>query len=167
MDLFSQILDEESKESKKTESESEPELIVNYGYIKEQVFKFTKNSKSNPFYNKNVIFTEKLRDSKYKEFQIIGNLGGWGDDKELTIDADYLIISDVIISEIIENDNHLLLNELNEKLNVYSIAEKKRIRNYKFKSLQIISEEVFLNHIMNRCNEINDTVTRKLIDSLK
>ncbi|MRT94367.1 hypothetical protein [Ancylomarina sp. 16SWW S1-10-2] len=163
MDLFSQILDEDTKESKKTE----PEVIVNYRYIKEQIFKFTKNSKSNPFYNKNVVFTEKLRDSKYKEFQIIGNLGGWGDDKELTIDTDYLIISDVIISEIIENENHPLLNELNEKFNVISKTEKKRIRNYKYKNIQIISEEVFLNHIMCRCNEINDTVNKKIIDSLK
>ncbi|MCZ4694877.1 hypothetical protein DWB61_07700 [Ancylomarina euxinus] len=162
MDLFSQILDEDTKESKKTK----PEVIVNYKYIKEHIVSFINNSKSNPFYNKNVVFTEKLRGSKYKEFQIIGNLGGWADDKELTIDTDYFIISDSIMNEIFANENSPLLQELNEKLNVYSIAEKKRIRNYKYKNLQIISEEAFLNHVMKRCDAINDTVTRKLINSL-
>jgi len=163
MNLFSQILDEDIKELKKTE----PEVIVNYEYIKEQVASFSNNSKSNPFYNKNVVFTEKLKGSKYKEFQIIGNLGGWGDDKELTIDTDYFIIADSIMKEILIDQNHPFLQELNNKLNVYSKAEKKRIRNYKYKHLQIISEEVFLNHVMKRCDKINDTVTKKLINSLK
>jgi len=163
MDLFSQILDEDIKESKKTE----PEVIVNNEYIKEQVTRFINNCKSNPFYNKNVVFTKKLRGCKYKEFQIIGNLGGWPNDKGLTIDADYFIISDSIMKEISLDQNHPFLQELDDKFNVYSIAEKKRIRNYKYKNLQIISEEVFLNHILKRCDEINDRVTGKLINSLK
>lgn len=163
MDLFSQILDEEPKESKKTE----PEVIVNYGYIKEQVFKFTNNSKSNPFYNKNVFFTNQLKGNKYSEFQVIGNLGGWANDNELTIDTDYFIIADSIMNEISLDENHPLLKELNKEFNVYSKTENKLIRNYKYKNLQIISEAVFLNHVIKRCNEINDPVTRNLINSLK
>jgi len=158
------ILDSPFKETKKL---TESEIIVDSQYINEQVTSFVNNSKSNPFYNKNVVFTTKLKGSKYKEFQIIGNLGGWADDKELTIDTDYFIISDSIINEITVNESHPLLQELNEKLNVYSIAEKKRIRNYKYKNLKIISEKVFLNHVMKRCDEINDRVTEKLINSLK
>ncbi len=158
------ILDSPFKEAKKL---SEPEVIVNYEYIKEQVSKFINDSKSNPFYSKNVFFTNQLKGSKYIEFQIIGNLGGWSDDKELTIDTDYFIIADSIMKEISLDENHPLLQELNDKFNVDSVAEKKRIRNYKYKNLQIISEEIFLNHVMRRCNEINDTVTRKLINSLK
>lgn len=157
------LLDKETKESKKTE----PEVIINYEYIKEQVSRFINDSKSNPFYNKNVVFTEKLKGSKYKEFQIIGNLGGWADEKELTIDTDYFIIADSIMKEISIDQSHPLLQELNDKFNVYSKVEKKRIRNYKYKNLQIISEEVFLNHVMRRCDEIKDTVTGKLINSLK
>lgn len=145
----------------------EIEVIVNYEYIKAQVFKFINETKSNSFYDKKVVFTDKLEGSKYKEFQIIGNLGGWADDKELTIDTDYFIIADSIMKEIALDEKHPLLQSLNDLLNVTLAKGKKRILNYKYKNLQIISEDVFLNHVLKRCDEMNDNVTRKLINSLK
>lgn len=163
MDLFSQTLEENIADLKKMEIE----VIVNYEYIKAQVFKFINETKSNSFYDKKVVFTDKLEGSKYKEFQIIGNLGGWADDKELTIDTDYFIIADSIMKEIALDEKHPLLQSLNDLLNVTLAKGKKRILNYKYKNLQIISEDVFLNHVLKRCDEMNDNVTRKLINSLK
>lgn len=164
MDLFSNPPEQKKKENP---NKSEPEVIVDidYLYMQNSIFKSTK--KSNPFYDKEVLFSDKLLGNKYVEFQIIGNLGGWANDRELTLETEYYIISNSIIAEIINNPNHPIVEKLNETLNVYSQTEKKRILNYRYKKLQIISEEVFLNHVIKRCEEINDTVTMKLITKLK
>lgn len=61
---------------------------------------FLETSKPNQFYDKNVFFTQKLRDSKYNQFQVIGNLGGLPTDSEFTSETDFYIISDFIFEEL-------------------------------------------------------------------
>ena len=160
MDLFTNS-PETAKESKKNKPESE--IKVDYIFIETQISNFIKRNKSNLFYDKNIVFSKELRGNKFIEFQIIGNLGGWADDEKLTIETDYFIISDKIINDIKINKNDQTLKMLDEILNIYSKAEKGRIRNYKYNGLKIISEEVFLNMVLNRCNKINDNVTKELI----
>ncbi|PXY02375.1 hypothetical protein DF185_06930 [Marinifilum breve] len=164
MDLFTNTQCDNQKEKL---NKSEPEVIVNVDYFKEQNKIFENTNNSNPFYDKNVLFSKKLKGNKYSEFQIIGNFGGWADDSELTIETDYYIISNTLMNEIKSNPLHPIIENLNNVLNVYSAAEKKKIRNYKYKNLQIISEESFLRFVENRCKEINDTVTLNLINKLK
>ncbi len=160
MDLFSDFFENE-RELKK--NKPDPEIKVDLEFIENQISSFLKNSKSNPFYDKNICFTKGLKGNKYIEFQIIGNLGGWANDEELTIYTYYFIISDKYMKEIKENENHPIIKMLNDKLNVDSAAEKKRIRNYKYNVLTILSEDAFLKHVMKRCNMINDNVTKDLI----
>jgi hypothetical protein len=158
MNLFSQLNDDNIKKVDKDAKK------VDLSYINEHISFFLNNSKSNPFYNKNVFFTDKLKGNKLLEFQIIGNLGGWATDSEFTIDTDYFIISDTFMDEIsLEKENHPVLKMLNDKLFTYSKAEKRIINNYKYNDLIIISEDAFLSHVMKRCNIINDNVTKDLI----
>lgn len=164
MDLFSSLPEEQQKE---IVNEIEPEIIVDIDYLKLQDTLFHQSQKSNPFYNKNVVFSDKLLGNKYLKFQIIGNLGGWVNETELSKEVDFFIISKSLKDEIENNSSHPFLEQLNSLLNVYSITEKKKIRNYKFKKLQIISEESFLKFIAKRCKEIDDRATMTLIDKIK
>lgn len=72
-------------------------IIIDPTYIERSTNSFLANTKSNPFYDKHVFFTQGLKVSKYIEFQIIGNLGGRGDDIEYNSQTDYYIIADSIV----------------------------------------------------------------------
>lgn len=118
---------------------------------------FLEKSKPNQFYDKNVFFTQKLRGSKYNQFQVIGNLGGIPTDSEFTSDTDFYIISEFIFEELKRGiiDNQLV--ELEKKLNS---------KGKKHAKLKILTEKVFLEHIQKKCLNINDQVTLHLIREL-
>jgi hypothetical protein len=61
---------------------------------------FLTTSKSNPFYDKNIFFTQGLWTTKYTEFQIIGNLGGWANDYEFNTQTEYYIIADSLLKDL-------------------------------------------------------------------
>jgi len=119
---------------------------------------FLEKSKPNQFYDKNVFFSKKLRGSKYIQFQVIGNLGGFPTDAEFSVaDTDFFIISDFIIEELKRGIKDEQLIELEKKIN---LKEKKHTK------LKILTEKVFLKHIYERCLNINDQATLHLIREL-
>ncbi len=118
---------------------------------------FIEKSKSNQFYNKNVFFTQKLKGSKYNQFQVIGNLGGIPSDNEFNSETDFYIISEEIMQDLKNGkiDNQIV--ELEKKINAKG---KKHIK------LKILTENIFLEHIYKRCSDINDNATLHLIREL-
>lgn len=118
---------------------------------------FLSSSKSNPFYNKNVYFTSGLKTSKYTEFQIIGNLGGWPNDYDFSAKTDYFIIADSIIADLREGKINEQIRDLEVSINA---------KGKKHKKLKIISENTFLKHIEKRCNKIDDKVTLELLNRI-
>lgn len=118
---------------------------------------FLEKSKPNQFYDKNVFFTQKLRGSKYNQFQVIGNLGGLPTDSEFTTDTNFYIISDFIFEELKSGFMDTQLIELEKKLNS---------KGKKHTKLKVLTEKVFLEHIHKRCLNINDQVTLHLIREL-
>lgn len=115
---------------------------------------FLEKSKPNQFYDKNVFFTQKLRGSKYNQFQVIGNLGGLPTDSEFSADTDFYIISDFNIDELKRGIFNDQLIELEKKINS---------KGKKHSKLKILTEKVFLKHIHERCLNINDQATLHLI----
>ena len=101
---------------------------------------FLTTSKSNPFYDKNICFTQGLRTTKYIEFQIIGNLGGWANDYEFNTETDYYIIADSLIEDLQTGRKDEQLQQLEKKINAKG---KKHLK------LKIISETAFLKHVKN------------------
>lgn len=118
---------------------------------------FIEQCKSNQFYNKNTFFTENLRGSKHNQFQVIGNLGGFPTQTEIIGDTDFFIISDFDIEELRNGNVSKKLIELEKS---YNSKGKKHTK------LKILTEKVFLEHIHQRCLEINDQVTLNLIKDL-
>jgi hypothetical protein len=103
---------------------------------------FLTTSRSNPFYNKNIFFTQGLRTTKYTEFQIIGNLGGWANDYEFNTETDYYIIADSLLKDLRMGMKDEQLQQLEKKINA---------KGKKHEKLKIISESAFLKHIKKRC----------------
>ena len=118
---------------------------------------FLESSKSNPFYGKNIFFTQGLRTIKYIEFQIIGNLGGYADDNEFNTETDYYVIADSLIKDLQYGKKDDQLQELEKKINA---------KGKKHEKLKIISEVVFLKFVKKRCDEIGDNVTLNLINQV-
>ena len=116
---------------------------------------FLINSKSNPFYDKNVFFTKGLRADKYLEFQIIGNMGGHSNDYDFSIGTDFYIVADSLIEELGTGTKDPQLVELEKKINA---------KGKKHKKLKILSERAFLQHMLKRSHEIDDKVTLDLIN---
>ena len=136
--------------------DGENRITINPAFIKRSSESFLSNNKSNPFYDKHVFFTQGLRASKYTEFQIIGNLGGRGDDIEYNSQTDYFVVADSIINALKQGVNNKELMELEERLN----AKGKRI------NVKILSESALLRHVHRRCMEIGDEVTLALINRI-
>ena len=130
-------------------------IIIDPTYIERSTNSFLANTKSNPFYDKHVFFTQGLKVSKYIEFQIIGNLGGRGDDIEYNSQTDYYIIADSIVDALKRGIANNELKELEQKLNAKG---GKRI------SVKILSETALLKHVHKRCIEIGDEVTLALLN---
>lgn len=59
---------------------------------------FFMTKKSNPFYGKNVYFSEGLCSDPLLFFQLIGNYGGWGTNRDLSLDIDVVVLSDKILA---------------------------------------------------------------------
>lgn len=118
---------------------------------------FLTNSKSNPFYEKNIFFTHGLRKSKNIEFQIMGNLGGMSNDYEFNTETDYYIISDRLIMDLRAGIKDEQLEQLENKINA---------KGKKHEKLKIISEAAFLRHIRKLCDAIGDNVTLNLLNQL-
>jgi len=131
----------------------EIDLIAINKYSKE----FLINSKLNPFYDKQVYFTTGLRAENYIEFQIIGNMGGHPSDYDFKNETDFYIIADSLIEELRAGTKDIQLVELQEAINA---------KGNKHKKLRILSESAFLQHMLNRCHEINDLVTLGLINRI-
>lgn len=119
---------------------------------------FLKTSKPNPFYDKNIFFTQGLRTTKYTEFQIIGNLGGWVNDHELNTEIDYYIIADSLIKDLQTGKKDEQLQQLEKKINA---------KGKKYEKLKILSETAFLKHVKKRCDKVNDNVTLELINRVQ
>lgn len=134
--------------------EENQKIEINETSVKDYSENFLQNSKSNPFYDKNVFFTQKLRGSKYKQFQVIGNLGGIPTNSEFTSDTDFYIISDLVFEELKQGKKDTQLADLENKINA---------KGKKHSKLKILTEKVFLEHIQQRCLTINDQVTFDLI----
>jgi hypothetical protein len=134
------------------------QILINRTTIENSTSNFLLNSKTNPFYNKNIFFTGGLRGNRFVYFQILGNLGGTANDFDFSIQTDYYVISDSIIEKLILGIKDIQLEELEQKINA---------KGKKYKHLQIITEEALLKHIMKRCLSINDQVTLNLITSVK
>ena len=130
-------------------------IAIDIETIKRYSTDFLTNSKSNPFYNKNVFFSHGLKTSKYIEFQIIGNLGGLGDDYEFNSETDFYIIADTLIEDLKIGKTDHQLEQLEKKLNA---------KGKKYEKLKILSETAFLQHIRQRCDEIGDSVTSHLVN---
>jgi hypothetical protein len=118
---------------------------------------FLESSISNPFYDKNIFFTQGLRTTKYIEFQIIGNLGGYADDIEFNAATDYYVIADSLLKDMLNGQKDSQLQELEKKMNA---------KGKKHEKLTIISEASFLKHVKKRCDEIGDNVTLNLINQV-
>jgi hypothetical protein len=118
---------------------------------------FVDKCKPNQFYDKNVFFTQNLRGSKNNQFQVIGNLGGLPTDSDFSSDTDFYIISDFIFEELKRGNMNSQLIELEKKINS---------KGKKHTKLKVLTEKVFLEHIQNRCLNINDRVTLNLIIDL-
>lgn len=130
-------------------------ITIDLTYIERSSNGFLANIKTNPFYDKHVFFTQGLKASKYVEFQIIGNLGGRGDDIEYNSQTDYYLIADSIIDALKRGIANNELKILEQKLNAKG---GKRI------SVKILSETALLRHVHKRCIEIGDEVTLALIN---
>lgn len=130
-------------------------ITIDSATIEKRSNDFLQNSESNPFYDKDVYFTQKLKGYKYVEFQIIGNLGGHPNDYEFNTNTDYFIIGDSLIMDLKDGKKDEQLIDLEKRLN-----EKGK----KYNQLKIISESAFLKHIRKRCEEIGDKVTLNLIN---
>ena len=130
-------------------------ITIDPAHIKRSSDSFLATSKSNPFYDKHVFFTQGLKASKYIEFQIIGNLGGRGDDIDYNSQTDYFIVADSIIDKLKQSIKNNELMDLEERLNTKG---GKRIY------VKILSETAMLKHVHKRCIEIGDEVTLALIN---
>lgn len=132
-------------------------ININETTINKYVELFKLKSSPNQFYNKNVFFSQKLLGLKYKQFQVIGNLGGHPTDSKFTTDVDYYIISNTIVEELKQGIMDSQLVDLENKLN---------LKGKKYDNLTILTEKVFIEHIYQRCLSINDQVTLNLIKHL-
>jgi hypothetical protein len=143
----------------KTEKNMEQieKIEINETSIKSFIEVFLENSKPNQFYDKNVFFTQKLRCSKYNQFQVIGNLGGLPIDSDFSSDTDFYIISDFIFEELKRGNIDSQIIELEKKINS---------KGKKHAKLKVLTEKVFIEHIHERCLNINDQVTLNLIREL-
>lgn len=135
--------------------ETKKNITIDIDTIDKFSDEFLTTSKSNPFYEKNIFFTQGLRTTKYTEFQIIGNLGGLANDYEFSAETDYYIIADSIIKDLQTGKIDEQLQQLEKKINA---------KGKKHEKLKIISETAFLNHVKKRCDETNDNVTLDLIN---
>lgn len=130
--------------------------IIDFDYILNSSKSFVNESKSNPFYDKNVFFTQELRASnKLYEFQIIGNLGGWADDTSFGNETDFYIVSESYMQKLKLGDKPNQIIDLETRINA---------KGKKHKNLKIISENTFLNFCKKRSDEINDTSTNHYIN---
>lgn len=118
---------------------------------------FLNKSKLNPFYGMTVFFTQKLRVSKYIEFQIIGNMGGSPEEHELNSTTNFYIIADTIVIALRNGIKDKQLKDLEDEIN------KKSNR---YENLKILTEEAFLKHIKKRCDEIGDRATLHLVNQI-
>lgn len=116
---------------------------------------FLTNNKSNPFYDKNIFFTQELRTTKYIEFQIIENLSGWSNDYEFSTETDNYFIADSLINDFRTGKTNEQLEQRDKKINS---------KGKKHEKLILISEAVFLQLIKNRSGEIAYNVTLDLIN---
>lgn len=132
-------------------------IEINEKSINEYSKIFIEQCKSNQFYNKNVFFTENLRGSKYNQFQVIGNLGGFPTQTEFIGDTDFFIISDFDFEE---------LKNGNVAKKIIDLEKNYNSKGKKHTKLKILTEKVLLEHIHQRCLEINDQVTLNLIKDL-
>lgn len=132
-------------------------IEINEKSINEYSRIFIEQSKSNQFYNKNVFFTENLRGSKNNQFQVIGNLGGFPTQTEFIGDTDFFIISDFDFEE---------LKNGNVAKKIIDLEKNYNSKGKKHTKLKILTEKVLLEHIHQRCLEINDQVTLNLIKDL-
>ncbi|WP_291727987.1 hypothetical protein [Bernardetia sp.] len=130
-------------------------IITDFQSIQKSSELFLRDSPSNPFYNKNVFFTQNLKANKHIEFQIIGNLGGFANDREIDYNTDYIIVSDTLMEGLKNNFIHEKLEEIQK------IFDEKPDKYYKIK---IVSESAFLQHIKKRCEKGSDQVTLNLIN---
>ena len=137
--------------------EAKKHITIDNDYIDKFSNDFLTTSTSNPFYDKNIFFTQGLRTTKYIEFQIIGNLGGLANDSEFNTETDYFIIADSLIENLRTGKKDDQLQQLEKKINA---------KGKKYDKLIIISEYSFLLHIRKRCNEIGDNVTLDLINQV-
>ena len=127
---------------------------IDYRYILNSSEVFLNESKSNPFYKKKVFFSEELRD-KFCEFQIVGNLGGLGDNISFDNKTDYYIVSDKFMN---------LLKIGNQPNQIIELEKKINTSHKKLKNLKIISENSFLLQCKKRCDEINDLSSASLLN---
>tara|TARA_Y100000766_G_C18768200_1_gene537038 strand:+ start:94 stop:516 length:423 start_codon:yes stop_codon:yes gene_type:complete len=135
--------------------EKKKKIIIDFEFILKSSETFLNESKSNPFYDKNVFFTKELRAAnKRYEFQIIGNLGGWADDQSFGNETDYYIVSESYLERLKLGDKPNQIIDLENKINA---------KGNKHKKLKIISENTFLNFCKKRSDEINDTSTNHYI----
>jgi len=141
----------------KAKMNEQQHVTINLDNIEKFSNEFLTNIKSNPFYNKNVFFTQGLRATKYIEFQIIGNLGGHANDYEFNTETDYYIIADNFINDLRTGKKDTQLQQLEKKINA---------KGKKHENLEILSETAFLKHIRKRCQEIGDNVTLDLINQV-
>lgn len=132
-------------------------ITINYETINKFSVEFTNLAKSNPFYNKDVFFTEGFGDKRFIEYQIVGNLGGHPNDYEFNVQTDFYIIADSLINDLRQSKKSTQLKHLEEKLND---------KGKKYQHLWIISESAFLKHVHKRCIEIGDKVTLALINKV-
>jgi hypothetical protein len=115
---------------------------------------FLAKSTANPFYGKNVFFTQGLRADKHIEFQILGNLGAWASDTEFSGETDYYIIADNLLRD-------LLINKMDEQLQV--LEKEINAKGKRHDKLKIISESAMLKYVTELCEAVNDTVTLDLV----
>ncbi|MFC2186370.1 hypothetical protein ACFCT7_03555 [Fulvivirgaceae bacterium LMO-SS25] len=92
-------------------------IILNADVIDKYSVNFLENSELNPFYDKNIFFTQGLRASKYIEFQILGNLGGRANDYSFDIKTDFYIVADKLINDLYNGIKDAQLQQLEIELN--------------------------------------------------
>lgn len=131
-------------------------IKINENSINEYSKLFIEQSAVNEFSNKNTYFTNNLKKQQI-EFQIIGNLGGIPTQREFKGETDFLIISN--------HDFDLIKNGFVSDF-LLQVEKSYNAKGKKHTKLKILTEDVFLQYVKERCEKFNDVATTNLLNRI-
>jgi hypothetical protein len=133
-------------------------INIDEGYIVKDTKFLLESAPLNYLFGKEVFFTSGFTKNKPILFQMIGNLGAFGNDYELENSINVFVLNDALYEKLKNGAKDEILILLEKKLNS---------KGQPFKDLLIITESALIDFVKKRTSFYGDKVNQDLISSLK